>query len=292
MKNNNKSYNQRKVYLLIFVFVISIPTLAYLTGKIFNREILFLEITTIFTLFIIFYSYFFSSKLVLFITKAKKTSQEEYGNIYKVINEFSSKLSITAPKLYIAGSSSLNSLATGRGPKQGAIILTDGLVKSLNKIEIESVIAHELTHLKNSDTKLTDLLTVLIGVPFFLTNYFISKLSDIGGAKQTEKGNNLLFIFFGLISVMFVPLFASIQNLFLSNKRELLADADAVLLTRYPEGLISALEKIEKDSHSSLNNAIAHACIINICGKKKGFVNNLFNSHPSIEERVRILKSM
>jgi heat shock protein HtpX len=204
------------------------------------------------------------------------------------------------PKVYIIDDPSPNAFATGRDPNHAAVVATSGLLERLNKAELEGVFAHELSHVKNLDTRLMAVTAILVGFVAILANIFTRSLWWSGGRRRnSDDGDNrlqLLFLVIGIIFALLSPVVATLIQLAVSRKREFLADASGALLTRYPEGLASALEKISSDPRPvrSASNATAHLFIVNPFKQQQAgkWLASLFNTHPPIEERIKILRSM
>lgn len=203
------------------------------------------------------------------------------------------------PKIYVINDPSPNAFATGRDPQHAIVCVTTGILPLLDKSELEGVIAHELSHIKNFDIRLMGIVAVLVGFIAILANLFTQQLwwSSLGGNREDRNNNGqAIFLLIGIVLAILSPIVATLIQLAVSRKRELLADASGVLLTRYPEALASALEKLSKDPHSlrTASNATAHLFIVNpFRGKNtKQMFTSLFDTHPPIEERVKILRSM
>ena len=202
------------------------------------------------------------------------------------------------PRVYIIEDPSPNAFATGRDPKHAAIAATTGILERLNKSELEGVLAHELSHVKNYDTRVLAITAVLVGFISLITDMFMRHLFW-GGMRNNDNRDSrlqLVFLVIGIVLAIIAPIIAGLIQLAISRKREFLADASGALLTRYPEGLASALEKISKDHHplQSATSATAHLFIVNPFKDKgfSGFITKLFSTHPPVEERVKILRSM
>ena len=201
------------------------------------------------------------------------------------------------PKIYIINDSAPNAFATGRDPNHSVVCVTTGILDKLDKIELEGVIAHELSHVRNYDIRLMAIVVILVGLVALLADIFMRSLWYGGNRRRDDKGSSQgIFLLIGIILAILSPLIATLIQLAVSRKREFLADASGALLTRYPEGLASALEKISADKEplEVANNATAHLYIANpFKGKIQGsWFSNLFNTHPPIEERIKILRSM
>lgn len=240
-------------------------------------------------------SIFLGDRIVLVLTGAKEIKKEDNPEIYRLVEN----LAITAglsqtPKVYLIQTPAMNAFATGKSPKNSVVALTTGLIERLNKEELEGVIAHEISHIKNLDIRLMMLATILAGIVAIMADIFL-RMTFWGGDRDREKGNALFFIL-GIILALLAPIFAQLITLAISRKREFMADSTGALLTRNPKGLANALEKIV-NSNIPLNTspATAHLFIVNPFRNKKGIINwlgNLFSTHPPIEERIRILRSM
>lgn len=200
------------------------------------------------------------------------------------------------PKVYVINDSAPNAFATGRDPEHAVLCITTGLLDKLERLELEGVVAHELSHIKNYDTRLMGIVAILVGVVALLADWFMRSLWWGGKTDREERSNvQAIFVILGIIFAILSPLIATLIQLAISRRREFLADASAALLTRYPEGLAHALEKISKDREvlEIATNATAHLYIINpFKGKDfSAWFAGLFNTHPLVEERIRILRN-
>ena len=231
-------------------------------------------------------SYWWSDKIVLSMTGAHEALHDEYTDLYHIVENLSITADLPMPKVYIINDQAPNAFATGRNKEHAVVAVTTGLLKILNKAELEGVIAHELSHIGNRDILLSTVIVVLVGFVSILANMF---MRGGLGRGDNKKGNLLAVI--GIIFVILSPIFAKLIQLAISRKREFLADASGVLLTRYPDGLAAALQKISQSKIPMQNpsKATAHLFISNpfgISGKK---ISNLFSTHPPVEERVKAL---
>lgn len=297
---NQISANKRRTFFIVSFFVAFIVFFFYLVGKFLGDPTAFFIIGLIFSLVSGLTSYFYSDQIVLLLTGAKPVSKEEYFDFYTVAENLSIASGLPMPKLYLIYDEAPNAFATGRNPKKSVIVATTGLLNKLERSELEGVIAHELSHIKNYDILVMTIVSVLVGVLAYVSEW-IMRSFFWGGLKRKSSNRNryelmvlfVLFIFF----VIMTPIIATLIQLAISRKREYLADASAALITRYPEGLARALEKISTDENilRSASNGTAHLFIVNPFHKKNKFVNwfaNIFSTHPPIEERIRILRSM
>lgn len=290
------SSNIYKTWLIIILFVVFITTLAFVYGKASDYGLPSAGIALVVTGIISFLSYYFSDSIVLSLSNAKKIKKEDNPKLFRTVENLCIGAGIPLPQIYIIEDSAPNAFATGRDPKHAVVCVTSGLLDKLNNAELEGVISHELSHVKNYDIRLMSVVVILVGIVALLADFFTRSLWHGGSRKSKSSNSTGIFILIGLILAIISPLIASLIQLAISRKREFLADASGALLTRYPEGLASALEKISKDKEplEAANNATAHLYIVNpFKGKEIGnWFAGLFNTHPPIEERVKILRSM
>ncbi len=242
-----------------------------------------------------FVSYFWSDKIVLGISGAKPIQKKDNPEVYRTVENLCLAAGLPTPKIYIIQDSAPNAFATGRDPKHAAIAFTSGILEKLNKQELEGVTAHELSHVGNRDTLLMAVVSVLVGTIALLSDFFMRSLW-FGGRDNDRDNNNGLVMVIAIVAAILAPIVAMLIQLAVSRRRELLADASGVLLTRYPEGLASALQKISSDKEALevANRGTAHLYIVNpLKGKAAmGWFAGLFNTHPPIEVRIRALQQM
>lgn len=285
--------NVRKTWILITAFLVFIIGLGYVFS--YNlREPSILVFAVIFSSLMSFISYWYSDKIALAINRAKEVKHEENPELYHIVENLCITVGLPVPKIYLIDEEAPNAFATGRDPKHAVIAVTRGLVEKLNRSEIEGVIAHELSHVGNRDILLGTVVVVLVGMVALLSDWFL-RFSFFGRGRSRDRAGGqigAILALVGLILAILSPLIATLIQLAISRKREFLADADGALLTRYPEGLASALEKIATDPNqlSVANKATAHLYIANPFKGKH--ISTLFATHPSIEERVKILRGM
>lgn len=241
-----------------------------------------------------FISYFYSDKIVLGISGAKPISKENNPQLYRMVENLCLAAGLPLPRIYIMNETAPNAFATGRDPKHAAIAFTTGILEKLDKQELEGVTAHELSHVGNRDTLVMTVVSVLAGTIAILADFFMRSLW-FGGNDRNNKGNTL-FMVLAIISAILAPIAAMLIQMAISRRRELLADASGVLLTRYPTGLANALIKISSDKSplKAAHTGTAHLFIINpLKGKEVGgWLAGLFNTHPAVEVRVKALKEM
>lgn len=292
------SANIWKSYLIIALFILFAWTVAYIFGRATGYGPSIGFGIFIFSIIYSFVSYFYSDKIVLATSGAQEIEKKDNPELFRIVENLAMGDGIPMPRVYIIDDPSPNAFATGRDPKHAAVAATTGILDRLNKAELEGVIAHELSHVKNYDTRLMAITAVLVGFIALITDLFMRNLFWGGFRNNNDRDNRSegLFLLIGIVLAIIAPIIASLIQLAISRKRELLADASGALLTRYPEGLARALEKISSDPRplATASNATAHLYIVNPF-KEKGFgswVSNLFSTHPPIEERIKILRSM
>ena len=243
--------------------------------------------------------YFASDKIVLAISKARPVTKEEFPYLYNVVEGLTIAAGIPAPRCYVIEDTAPNAFATGRDPKHAVLCVTTGILQKLNRVELEGVVAHEMSHIKNYDVRLQTVVVVMAGVVALLSDWILRSFLWGGGRRRSRNdrgtgGAGALLVIVGLALAILAPFFAKIIQLAVSRKREFLADASAAMLTRYPAGLASALRKISADTEplEAANKATAHLYIVNPLKDIKGAVNKLFSTHPPIEERIAALERM
>ncbi len=242
-----------------------------------------------------FVSYFWSDKIVLSISGAKPVDRRTNPEIYRIVENLCIAAGLPLPKIYIIDDTATNAFATGRNPKHAAIAFTKGILQKLNKQELEGVAAHELSHVGNRDTLLMSVVSVLVGTIALLSDFFMRSMW-YGGRGDRDSRGNTIFLVLAIVAAILAPIIATLIQLAVSRRRELLADASGVLLTRYPTGLANALLKISADREplEVANRGTAHLYITNpLKGQDaKAWLANLFNTHPPIEVRVKALREM
>ncbi len=288
--------NKRRSTLLIILFIIIVIALGvvfgYLTG--FFYELIFFAV--IISLIMTLISYFKGDKIALKSAGAKgPIKKEDNPYVYRMVENLCITSGQPIPKIYIISDPAPNAFATGRKPELASIALTTGIIDMLENEELEGVIAHELSHIKNYDIRLMMIVLVLVGTVALMSNWFL-RFSSFGGRGRSRGGGQAgaIIAIVGIVLALISPLLAKIIKLAVSRKREFLADADGALLTRYPEGLAKALEKISKYDKPMIraNNAMAHLYIASPFFGQKKFMSKLFATHPPITERISKLRGM
>ncbi|HMA54088.1 MAG TPA: zinc metalloprotease HtpX [Acidobacteriota bacterium] len=243
--------------------------------------------------------YYASDKIVLGISRARPVTKEEYPYLYNVVEGLAIAAGIPTPKCYVIDDTAPNAFAAGRKPETAVICVTTGILEKLSRVELEGVIAHEMSHIKNYDVRLSTLVVVMAGIVALLSDWMLRSFMWGGGRRRGrgrggEGAAGGVLVLVGLALAVLSPLIATIIQLAVSRKREFLADANGAMLTRYPAGLASALRKISADTEplEAANKATAHLYIVNPLKNVKGSVNRLFSTHPPIEERIAALEKM
>ncbi|MDO8487634.1 MAG: M48 family metallopeptidase [Candidatus Curtissbacteria bacterium] len=295
------SANRFKTWLIMLGFAFFISLIVYIfTNALGFRgpsAIGFTGIALIIAGVMNFVSYFYSDRMVMAISRAKQIKKSDNPTLFRTVENLCIAAGLPMPKIYIITDSAPNAFATGRNPKHAAIAFTTGILEKLNKLELEGVTAHELSHVGNYDTRLMTIVAILVGTIALLADmYFRATWFGMGRRDDDRNSAGAIFAVLAIVMAILAPIIGTLIQLSISRKRELLADASGALLTRNPQGLATALLKISKDSEplEVANRATAHLYIVNpFKGKqlKSGFAN-LFNTHPPVEERVSALRAM
>src|SRR3990167_386750 len=289
------SRNKRRTALFITFFLALIIGLGWFFSYSVNEPLL-LPIAVGFSVLMSLTSYYFSDKIVLAMSHAKEIKKADDPELYNVVENLAIAAGLPTPKIYLIDDTAPNAFATGRDPKHAVVAITTGLLSKLTKQELEGVMAHELSHIGNYDIRLSTIIVVLVGVVTLLADWMLR--ISFHGRRRSQEGGGILIIV-GLVFALLSPVAATLIQLAISRRREYLADASVCLLTRYPQGLASALEKIAADSEplEVANKATAHLYIVNPLkehtGRDKiGWFAGLFQTHPPIQDRITKLKQM
>ncbi|MCE5323883.1 M48 family metallopeptidase [bacterium] len=241
-------------------------------------------------------SYYYSDKIVLASTRAREATKEEFPHYVNAVEGLALAAGIPVPKTYVMDDPAPNAFATGRDPEHGVICVTTGLLSIMNRVELEGVLAHEMSHIKNFDIRFMALVSVLVGAVAMLAHWFwwTGRLGFGGRRSRDDEGGQAQLIFYavGILLAILAPIAAALVQAMISRRREYLADASGAMLTRYPDGLASALEKIASDPHvlGTANKATAHLFIANPLKGIGSFLS--FDTHPPIEDRIARLREM
>ncbi|MDP3954886.1 MAG: M48 family metalloprotease [bacterium] len=296
---NQIDANQRKTWLIMMFFSLFVVGASYVFTLALGYQgpsaVGFVGIFLIITGIINLASYYWSDRMVMAISGAKRIEKNEALELFRTIENLSIGAGIPMPKIYIINEAAPNAFATGRDPKHAAVAVTRGLLEKLDKLELEGVIAHELSHIQNYDSRLMTIVVILVGLVALLADFFM-RAQFFGGRGDDRGKSGAIFVVIAIVAAILAPISAQLIQLSISRRREFLADASAALLTRYPEGLAKALEKIAEDRTSlkSASTATAHLYIENPFkkGQKGNWLTKLFMTHPPVEERVKALRSM
>jgi len=291
-----------KTWFLLTGFFVFIIIVGYVFSMAMDsRGILIFAV--FFSIVMSFVGYWWSDKIVLAMSGAREVKLDDNRRLYRIVENLCITAGLPTPKIYIINDIAPNAFATGRDPEHAVVAVTAGLLEKLDKSELEGVIAHELSHIGNRDILLATLVTVLVGVVVLLADWFRHWTFWGGGRRRSnERGGGQLQLIIMIVALVFAilaPIFAYLMQFAISRKREFLADADGALLTRYPEGLARALEKISADREplEAANRATAHLYIASpfkagMRGRKVGFFTKMFMTHPPVEERIAALRGM
>ena len=285
--------NKIKTRLLMTIFFGIVIGLGYIMSYQFNSPMI-LYGAIIFSIVMNIWAYWFSDKTVIKMTGAKEVAYSDAPELHRIVENLSITAGLPKPKLYIIQDAAPNAFATGRNKNHAVVAVTRGLLEILDKNELEGVVAHELGHIGNNDMLISTVAVVLVGIITMISDVLLR--GSMFGGRDGDRGGNALILIIGLILAIVMPLIGSAIRFAISRKRELLADATAAMLTRYPEGLASALEKIHAHGGKmrTANHATAHLFIANPFGLKrmKTYVNRLFMTHPPAELRIELLRNM
>jgi len=299
--------NKRKSFLIIVLFIAFVTLAVYVLSQAMAVYMGYqpgglgvVGIALIVSGLMSFGGYYYSDKIVLGISGAKPADRSRDFEFYTVTENLSLASGLPKPKLYIINDTAMNAFATGRDPEHAVVCATRGLLDNMDRTELEGVIAHELTHVKNYDTRLMSIVSVLVGIVALLGDWFL-RFSWFGRSRDSDRNSGqigAIFLVLGLVFAILSPFIAQLIQLAISRHREFMADAGSVGITRQPSGLISALQKLAGDTEplEAANKATAHLYICNpFKGKGKsavGWFANMFNTHPPIAERIKVLQEM
>lgn len=289
----HQTENVTKTWILVTGFLLFIVALGWLFAQVYgNPSILYFAV--IFSIIMNVGSYWYSDKLVLSMVHAREIQRGDNPELWNIVENLAITAGLPMPRLYIVEDPSPNAFATGRNKEHAVVAVHTGLLQILNKTELEGVLAHELSHVGNRDTLVSTVVVVLAGMVAIVGDMFL-RMSMFGGGHRDNKGGGVMFIL-AIAAAILAPIAATMIQLAVSRKREFLADASGALLTRYPEGLASALEKISGvgavTPSTTASNAYAHLYISNPFGGTGRMMAKLFMTHPPMEERIAILRGM
>lgn len=292
--------NKRRSWFLFVLFIILIGSLGIAFGYYFGSPIFGTAVATTIAIVYGLIAYYSGDKMILKMTGARPVTKKEFPYLFHTVEGLALAAGIPKPKCYVIDDTALNAFATGRDPKHASITVTTGLLKVMNRQELEGVIAHEMSHIKNLDIRMMMLAAVMVGVVTLISDFMLRSFlwGSHGRSRSRSRDDGqlgILLIIVAVILAILAPIVAQLIKLAVSRKREFLADANGAMLTRYPPGLASALEKIKKDPDplvDKANKATAHLFISTPFRKAKGGIARAFSTHPDINERIRRLRSM
>ncbi len=287
---NQIDSNKRKTVLIMAIFFGVMLGLGWIFNQIYNTSA-FIILAVIISLVQAWVSYYYSDKIALSISGARELKRQDALELFRVVENLTIAGGLPMPKIYVIDDTAPNAFATGRDPQHASIAVTTGLLQKLENEELEGVIAHELSHVGNRDILVMSVTMVLVGAIAMIADFFLRSMW-FRGRDNREGGNALIFV--GVALAILSPIVATLMQLAVSRKREYLADASGALLTRYPEGLASALEKIARDKEplEVANKATAMLYIENPLEKHGGTLNSLFSTHPPVTDRIKRLRAM
>ncbi len=288
-----RTSNIRRTWALVVGFLVVVIAVGYAASQYYGNPSM-LYIAVIIAFGTNFYAYWASDKLVLSMSHARPASREEFFDLYTVTENLAITAGLPKPKLYVIDDPAPNAFATGRDENHSVVCVTTGLLSMLTRPELEGVISHELSHIKNRDMLLMTVAVVLAGFVAIVADMFL-RMSIFGGGRSDNRQANAIVMVLAVVGIVLAPLAAKLIQMAVSRRREYLADASGALLTRYPEGLASALEKIGSYTSPmrSANTATAHLFIGDPFGAKpsgvSGWIGRMFSTHPPIPDRIKML---
>jgi len=297
------SANKRKTILLIAAAILLLGAVGYLLGLFYASGPVGLVGAVVLAIVMSLVSYFSGDRIVLASTRARQVSKEEQPRLHNIVEGLSIAAGVPKPKVYVVPERALNAFATGRNPEHSSVAVTQGLLDSMNRVELEGVIGHEMAHVVDRDILVGTIVATLVGAvvlisEFFMRSWWWSGGRRGGGSRDSGGGASAIIFAFGFVLLVLAPIVGQLVRLAVSRNREYLADAQGAMLTRYPPGLASALRKIADGAvipMRSANNATAHLWLnqpSRIEGEGMGSMEKLFNTHPPIAERIRRLEEM
>lgn len=295
------SENKRKTVFLIGTFLVLIIGFGWVLSYAYQNPGI-LIIAVVFSLTQTLISYYYSDKIALMSTGALEIkSKKDNPYLWRLVENLCITSGLPMPKLYVIGDPAINAFATGRDPKHASIAVTNGALEKLENEELQGVLAHELSHVQNYDIRVMTIVVVLVGVVSIAADFFVRTLLWGGGDRRGREGSGALMLV-GILFAVIAPITATLIQLAISRKREYLADASGVMLTRYPQGLAAALEKIARQAHPHMaraSRATAHLFISSPLrneaeahNRRPGTLSTLFSTHPPLPDRIARLRSM
>jgi heat shock protein HtpX len=294
--------NKRRTALLILGAIVLLGALGFFLGWLYSTGVAGLVAALVIAIFLSIGSYRYGDRLVLASTRAQEVTPEQEPRLHNVVEGLCIAAGIPKPRVYVVPERAPNAFATGRNPEHSSIAVTRGLLDMMNRVELEGVVAHELSHVRDRDILVGTVVATLVGTVVLISEFFLRWFwwGGMGGRRGDDRsGGGLEAIFFviGLVLLILAPIVGQIIKFAVSRRREYLADAEGAMLTRYPPGLAAALRKVAASDHAmrSANNATAHLWLdqpSRVPGEKMSSLEKLFSTHPPIQDRIRILEEM
>jgi len=291
------SANKRNSFLLVTGITALLIILGYFLGRYWGSGYFGVALALIIAVTMSLTAYFGGDKMILAMSRARRIEKKDYPQLFNVVEELSIAAGLPMPAIYVIDDSAPNAFATGRDPEHAAVAITTGLLEKLNRDELQGVMAHELSHIGNRDILYATMVGILVGTIVMVSDFFLRSFFWTGGRRRKkggQGGGGAIVLVIAILLAILAPLFAKLLQLAVSRQREYLADATAVKLTRYPDGLASALEKIARDKEvlEVANRATQHLYIVNPIKPFEKRAKSLFSTHPPIEERIVRLRAM
>ena len=291
--------NRRNTFFLMFLFVVLVAGFATAIGIVVGLPPQIATIVAVPVLLFALFGYYASTRVTLAISGARPVTKADEPELYRTVENLCIGAGLPMPQVYVIEDGAPNAFATGRDPDHAAVVVTRGLLQKLDDQELQGVIAHELSHIGNYDIRVMTIVVVLAGIIALLADLMLRFTIYGAGARRSNRGRSggsaaIIIYAIAIVAIILTPIAAQFIRFALSRQREYLADASGALLTRYPEGLARALEKISADPDplEQANKATAHLYIVNPLHDHKSFLNNLFATHPPIEKRIALLRAM
>lgn len=292
----HRDSNIRKTWFLITIFLLLVMGMGWVFGQIYQNQGIFV-FAFLFSIIMSVSSYWWSDKIVIMTTGAKLAPENEYRELHNIVENLVITAGLPKPRVYIVDTPQPNAFATGRNPKHAVVAVTTGLLNIMDRSELEGVLSHELSHVGNYDMLVSTVAVVLVGVIQLMSDVFMRSMLYRRGGGRDRGGAPVILVGIAVILAVLAPIAGVLMQLAISRKREFLADASGALLTRYPEGLAKALEKLARDNTPmrQANHATAHLWLDDpYQGKEKkmSLITKIFMTHPPIEERIKKLRDL
>ena len=290
----NISWNKKKSIFLIVIFFIIIGFLGYSFGLYFGDIFIGIGIAIIFSTIMTLVGIYSGDRMILSMSHAAEADRKKYPHLVNTVEGLAIAAGIPTPKIYVIEDSAINAFATGRDPKHASVTVTTGAVERLKRDELEGVLAHEISHIRNYDIRMMMLVVILVGVIALLSDIFLRSMFYGRGRRDSKGRGGAVLILIGLVFAILSPIIAQLIKMAVSRQREYLADADGALLCRNPTSLANALQKIKNDKEplvEAANKATAHLFIENPLRTFGGKMNMLFATHPDINDRIKKLRN-